>query len=159
MQSKLYTEVGYYIRDKIDRRVAVKEFLDYSFISIPDNLEEGKSRIVLNYGAMGGNYFLVCGVFLCLFLVLHPLLILPMGVSLGLLYLITGSDGESIVIFNREYKKFHMYLVSFAVPILFFIFMPSSLVSLFFTMALSTILCIGHMVIYKQKPKEEEEHI
>ncbi|KAI5191699.1 PRA1 family protein 1 [Nematocida minor] len=159
MQSKLYTEVGYYVREKIDRRVPLKDFLDYSSVSVPVNLEEGKSRIVINYGAMGGNYLVVFGVLLCLFLVLHPALIIPIGICFGLLYIATENDSESINIMGNELKKLHLYCVAVGVPVLFFIFMPSSLVSLFFTLALSILLCIGHMVIYKPPANANEEHI
>ncbi|KAI5169906.1 hypothetical protein NEIRO03_2737, partial [Nematocida sp. AWRm78] len=45
------------------------------------------------------------------------------------------------------------------VPVVFFIFMPNSLVSLFFTVTLSIILCIAHMVVYKPPAGPEEEDI
>lgn len=160
MQSKqLYSEVGYYIREKIDKRVSLKEFFDQSCFAVPSNLEEGKSRIILNCSTMGGNYFIIFASLLCLFLVLHPILILPIGVSLGLLYIVTDNENEKISILGHSFHKFHLYLMAFGLPIIFFIIMPSSLVSLFFTTTLSLLLCIGHMVIYKPKIREEEEHI
>lgn len=159
MENKLYNEIGYYIRERIDKRVSFKEFLDYSAASVPVNLEEGKSRIVINYINMCGNYLAIFGIFLCLFLVMHPLLIIPIGICLGLLYVVTENNTDTINVLGKSYTKLHIYCVAFGLPILFFIFMPNSLVSLFFTITLAVLLCVGHMVIYRPALSPNEEHI
>ncbi|KAH9386797.1 PRA1 family protein 1 [Nematocida major] len=159
MQSKIYSEVGFYVRDKIEKRVPLKDFLDYSCASMPVNLEEGKSRIVINYGNMGGNYLSVCGVLLCLFLVIHPIFILPIGMCFGVLYVAMENPSDTVSVLGNVYPKMYAYAVALGVPLLFFIFMPNSLVSLFFTITLSILLCVGHMVVYKPAMRPEEEHI
>ncbi|KAI5181793.1 PRA1 family protein 1 [Nematocida sp. AWRm80] len=156
MENKLSTEVSYYIRERVSKRVSLKEFLDLSSLSVPMTMEEIKSRVIINYGNMFGNYLMIYGVMLCLFLVLHYILIVPIGISLGLVYLCTKSNSEEVVIMGNSIKKDHLYIVSIVLPILFFIFTPSSLVSLFFTFTLSTILCLGHMCVTKPVSKETD---
>ncbi|KAI5160312.1 PRA1 family protein 1 [Nematocida ausubeli] len=159
MESRLYNEVGYYVREKVEKRVALKEFLNLGAAGVPANLEDGKSRIIINYSAMAGNYLLVVCLLLCFFLVFHPILIIPIGICFGLLYMTTKDSSDTMDILGNSYSKMHVYCVALGLPIIFFIFMPRSLVSLFFTIMMSIILCVGHMVGYKPVVSPNEEHV
>ncbi|OAG32824.1 hypothetical protein NEIG_02440 [Nematocida sp. ERTm5] len=159
MEHKLYNEIGFYVRERIDKRIPLKEFLNHELVNLPTNLEEIKSRIIINYYTMCGNYILILCLFLCLFLVFHPILIIPAGICFFLFYTTTENSDDCVKILGTNYTKVHIYCMAVGVPVVFFIFMPNSLVSLFFTVTLSIILCIAHMVVYKPPAGPEEEDI
>lgn len=156
MSSSIGAELSHYMKERIDKKVSFAEFFDASSLSVPENLESAKARIVVNYGNMFGNYAVVLGVVLTVFLVLHPLLIIPMAFSFGVLYLTIQREGESVQIFGGSWKKEHLYAIAIATPLIFFIAMPRTLGSLLISASLGVIVSISHMVVTKPKQAEEE---
>ncbi|KAI5172104.1 PRA1 family protein 1 [Nematocida sp. LUAm3] len=157
MQSRISAELTYYVKERTQNRVSFKEFVEISHVSVPDSLEVAKSRIVINYGKMFGNYLIVLSVFLCLYLIIYPLLIIPGILSGGLLYLISTNEGEEVYIMGKRFKRDHLYAVAFLTPLLFFIYVPKGLVFLFFVMSLGVIVSTGHMIFFK--PIEAQEDV
>ncbi|KAI5187579.1 PRA1 family protein 1 [Nematocida homosporus] len=149
MQSKLSSELTYYLKEKAEKKVSIKDFLSFNGASLPENLECAKSRIVINYGNMFGNYLLIFGVVICLYLIMHPILIIPAVFSGAMLYMITKCEGEEVIIFGNNFKREHLYLAAVVVPVLFLILMPWTLVSLFFTLSIGLMLSVGHMLVFK----------
>ncbi|OAG29641.1 hypothetical protein NEDG_00774 [Nematocida displodere] len=157
MNSRLSTELSYYLKEKSEKRVPLKEFLNVSNITLPEGLEMAKARILLNYTSMSGNYLLILGVLACLYLVLNPVLILPFGCSIILVYLAYQGEGDEVAVLGYNLKKEHVYWVSIAIPILFFILKPGALVGLFFVISIGVLLSIGHMVASTPAPSKEED--
>ncbi|KAI5192291.1 PRA1 family protein 1 [Nematocida sp. AWRm77] len=156
MALELSTNVTQYIKERLESKVPLAEFCDCSSLSLPENMESAKARIVVNYGNMFGNYAILLSVVLCLFLLVNPFLIIPVGFSLGLLYITVQREGEDVQILGSAWKKEQLYAVSVATLLIVFIAMPRTLGSLLFTVSLGLTISLAHMAVVTPKNKENE---
>jgi len=156
MNSKLHTELGYYLKEHFGRKVPFAEFCDLRNASFPENLESVKSRIIINYGAMFGNYAYFFAAMGVLYLLLHPYLIIPCCFGVWLLYLISQSEEERVAVAGKRLKREYLYSFAFCVIFLPFLISPKSLVSLFFTVGVSLLISLVHMVMRSPPSRGDE---
>lgn len=156
MNFKLGEDLAEYIKTRAERKVAVKEFLNLRNMGLPENIESAKSRIIINYGIMCGNYIWIIAGLLCIYLFIYPILFIPGIISGAVIYLVNRETGDDVIISGASYKKKHLCIGAGILSLLFLVFMPRCLVSLFFILGVGTIISVGHMVAFKpQEPTEE----
>jgi len=156
MKSNLHTEVSYYIREHLSKRVSIAEFASWHSVCIPENIDTVKKRIALNYSAMFGNYAIFIGTVLCIYLVMHLRLIVPAGACAYLIYKIVESDSDTVEIVGKRMKKEYVMAAAVCIPVVFFVVFPNMLVSMCFALFMGIVLSLVHMALSKPLVHDEE---